>query len=83
MVGLACVDVVLRSLDGAVVLDLADWKVQTMTDDQIIELARKLGWNVEHAETNRMLVLFARDIEDRIRSQINRRSTDEIEGYAV
>jgi beta-lactamase class D len=82
-VGLACVDVVLRSLDGAVVLDLADWKVQTMTEDQIIELARKLGWNVEHAETNRMLVLFARDIEDRIRSQTNRRSTDEIEGYAV
>lgn len=81
--GLACVDVVLRSLDGAVVLDLANRKVQTMTDDQIIELARKLGWNVEHQETNKMLILFARDIEDRIRSQTNRRSTDEIEGYAV
>jgi hypothetical protein len=54
-----------------------------MTDDQIIDLARKLGWNIEHQETNKMLILFARDIEDRIRSQINRRSTDEIEGHAV
>jgi beta-lactamase class D len=34
-----------------------------MTDDQIIELARKLGWNVEHAETNKMLILFARAIQ--------------------
>lgn len=39
-----------------------------MTDDQIIDLARRLGWNVEHAETNKMLILFAREIEDRIRS---------------
>lgn len=38
-----------------------------MTDDQIIDLARKLGWNVEHAETNKMLLLFARDIENRVR----------------
>jgi hypothetical protein len=38
-----------------------------MTDDQIIDLARKLGWNVEHAETNKMLLLFARDIEDQTR----------------
>ena len=41
-----------------------------MTDEQIIELARRLGWNVEHAETNKMLILFARDIEDRIHAQI-------------
>lgn len=41
-----------------------------MTDEQIIELARKLGWNVEHAETNKMLILFARDIEERINAQI-------------
>jgi len=45
-------------------------QVAGMTDDQIIELARKLGWNVEHAETNKMLILFARDIEDRIHAQI-------------
>lgn len=38
-----------------------------MTDDQIIDLARRLGWNVEHAETNKMLILFARDIEDQTR----------------
>lgn len=38
-----------------------------MTDDQIIDLARRLGWNVEHAETNKMLLLFARDIEDQTR----------------
>ena len=48
-----------------------------MTDDQIIDLARKLGWNVEHSETNRMLLLFARDIEDRIRPQ--QRSTNDNE----
>jgi hypothetical protein len=36
-----------------------------MTDDQIIELARKLGWNVEHAETNKMLILFAKAIQER------------------
>lgn len=41
-----------------------------MTDDQIIDLARKLGWNVEHAETNKMLVSFAREIEDRINAQL-------------
>ena len=40
-----------------------------MTDDQIIASAKSLGWNVEHAETNRMLILFARDIEDRVRAQ--------------
>ena len=62
--------------------DIHTCSPQIMTDDQIIDLARKLGWNVEHAETNRMLVLFARDIEDRIRSNQNR-STDEIEGHAV
>lgn len=39
-----------------------------MTDDQIIALAESLGWNVEHAETNKMLILFARDIEDCVRS---------------
>ena len=33
-----------------------------MTDDQIIEMAKRLGWNVEHTQTNRMLVLFAREI---------------------
>jgi hypothetical protein len=40
-----------------------------MTDDQIIEMAKRLGWNVEHTQTNRMLVLFARDIEDQVRYQ--------------
>ena len=39
-----------------------------MTDEQIIALAESLGWNIEHAETNRMLILFARDIEDCVRS---------------
>ena len=33
-----------------------------MTDDQIIEMAKRLGWNVEHAQTNRMLVLFAKEV---------------------
>lgn len=33
-----------------------------MTDDEIIAIAKSLGWNVEHAQTNRMLVLFAREI---------------------
>jgi hypothetical protein len=41
-----------------------------MTDDQIIALAESLGWNIEHAETNKMLILFARDIEDRIRDPL-------------
>jgi len=36
-----------------------------MTDDQIIALAKSLGWNVEHAETNRMLILFARTVQER------------------
>lgn len=48
-----------------------------MTDDQIIDLARKLGWNVEHAETNKMLILFARAIQQQ------GSSTNEIEGHAV
>ena len=39
-----------------------------MTDDQIIALAESLGWNIEHAETNKMLILFARDIEDCVRA---------------
>jgi len=42
-----------------------------MTDDQIIELARKLGWNVEHAETNRMLILFAHYIQQLTTQQQN------------
>ena len=40
-----------------------------MTDDEIIARAKSLGWNVEHHQTNRMLILFARDVEDRIRGQ--------------
>lgn len=36
-----------------------------MTDDQIIALAESLGWNVEHAETNKMLILFARAVQER------------------
>jgi hypothetical protein len=40
-----------------------------MTDDEIIARAKSLGWNVEHMQTNRMLLLFARDVEDRIRGQ--------------
>jgi hypothetical protein len=42
---------------------------KNMTDDEIIARAKSLGWNVEHTQTNRMLILFARDIEDRIRGQ--------------
>lgn len=42
-----------------------------MSDDEIIQLAKSLGWNIEHHQTNVMLILFARDIEDRIRSQIH------------
>lgn len=33
-----------------------------MTEAQIIELARQFGWNVEHAQTNKMLVSFARAV---------------------
>ena len=40
-----------------------------MTDDEIIARAKSLGWNVEHMQTNVMLILFARDVEDRIRGQ--------------
>jgi len=40
-----------------------------MTDDEIIARAKSLGWNVEHAQTNRMLILFARDVEDQVRHQ--------------
>ena len=47
--------------------DIHTCSPQIMTDDQIIDLARQLGWNTEHAETNRMLLLFARDIEDHTR----------------
>lgn len=36
-----------------------------MTDDEIIGLAKSLGWNVEHHQTNRMLVLFARALVQR------------------
>ncbi len=42
--------------------DIHTCSPQVMTDDQIIDLARKLGWNVEHAETNKMLLLFAREL---------------------
>jgi hypothetical protein len=36
-----------------------------MTDQQIIDLARQLGWNIEHQETNKMLILFAKAIQER------------------
>lgn len=41
-----------------------------MTDQQIIELARKLGWNVEHQETNKMLILFAKAIQERSTNEV-------------
>ena len=40
-----------------------------MTDDEIISRAKSLGWNIEHAQSNVMLILFARDIEDLVRYQ--------------
>jgi len=42
-----------------------------MTDDEIIEIAQELGWNVEHAETNRMLILFAHYIQQLTTEQQN------------
>ena len=33
--------------------------------EEIVALAKQLGWNVEHAQTNRMLVLFARALVQR------------------
>lgn len=31
-----------------------------MTEEKLIALAQRLGWNTEHAETNKRLVTFAR-----------------------
>ena len=33
-----------------------------MTEREIIQLAKELGWNIEHAETNRRLVEFAQTV---------------------
>mgnify|MGYP003341723787 CR=1 FL=1 len=35
-----------------------------MTDGEIIALAKQLGWNTEHAQTNVMLVLFAKEVAE-------------------
>lgn len=33
-----------------------------MTDGEIIALAKSLGWNTEHTQTNHMLILFAKEV---------------------
>jgi hypothetical protein len=33
-----------------------------MTEQEIISIAKYLGWNVEHTETNKRLVTFARAV---------------------
>jgi hypothetical protein len=47
-----------------------------MTDDEIIALAKRLGWNVEHAQTNRMLVLFTRAVAVELVGQQNKALID-------
>lgn len=47
-----------------------------MTDDEIIDMAKRLGWNVEHAQTNRMLILFTRAVAVELIGQQNKALLD-------
>jgi hypothetical protein len=42
-----------------------------MTDQEILDLAKALGWNMEHTATNWMLVKFARLIEAEVKRRVN------------
>ena len=46
---------------------IADRQEEAMRRDEVIEIARRLGWNVEHEATNSMLRRFAQEVT-RIRS---------------
>ena len=41
---------------------IADRREEAMRRDEVIEIARRLGWNVEHEATNSMLRMFAQEV---------------------
>ena len=41
---------------------IADRQEEAMRRDEVIEIARQLGWNVEHEATNSMLRMFAQEV---------------------
>jgi len=44
---------------------IADRQEEAMRRDEVIEIARLLGWNVEHEATNSMLRRFAQEVTRR------------------
>ena len=41
---------------------IANRQEEAMRRDEVIEIARQLGWNVEHEATNSMLRMFAQEV---------------------
>ena len=44
---------------------IADRREEAMRRDEVIEIARRLSWNVEHEATNSMLRMFAKEVPRR------------------
>ena len=48
---------------------IADRREEAMRRDEVIEIARRLGWNVEHEATNSMLRMFAQEVVRRYKEK--------------
>jgi hypothetical protein len=50
---------------------IEDRQEEAMRRDEVIEIARLLGWNVEHEATNSMLRRFAEEVVRRYKEKNN------------
>ena len=48
---------------------IANRQEEAMRRDEVIEIARQLGWNVEHEATNSMLRMFAKEVVRRYKEK--------------
>ena len=56
---------------------IEDRQEEAMRRDEVIEIARRLGWNVEHEATNSMLRRFAEEVVRRYKEKNNGEQPEE------
>ncbi len=62
---------------------IEDRQEEAMRRDEVIEIARLLGWNVEHEATNSMLRRFAQEVTRRRNLEIEELKAENAEIYGL